>query len=302
MAAGASYFQTQDNLSIRYASYAPDGPAAAGTVILLGGRAEFIEKHQETIEDLTHRHFAVYTMDWCGQGLSDRLLKDRQKGHVDSFDRHIDDLDFFVETIVRPNAAFPLIFLAHSMGGHIALRYLRRASAYFSGAILVSPMINIRTKSVPYPLARKLVRLASRHNWSERYIPGASHYDPEQKPFENNPLTNDPERFMDEKQKIADNPALAIGGVTYGWLSAAFDSIDVMFAADGWKKLTVPILMLGGSADQVISISAMQQMCQRLADCRCVIIQNAKHEILKETNSIRRQFWHEFDQFIKKIM
>jgi len=300
MAKSASYFKTRDNLSIRYASYMPDGPPA-GTIVLLGGRAEFIEKHQETIDDLNHRRFPVYTMDWRGQGLSSRLLEDRHKGHIDSFDQYIDDLDLFMKTTVLPNAVKPLIFLAHSMGGHITLRYLRRAAAPISGAILISPMINIRTKPVPCALVRRLVRLARRANWSENYVLGAGYYDPEQKPFENNPLTSDPDRFMDEKRKIAANPELALGGVTYGWLSAAFDSIDAIVTADNWKKIAVPVLMLGGRADRVVSISAIQWMCQRLANCRCAVIENARHEILKETDSIRRQFWLEFDQFIEKI-
>jgi len=301
MATRASYFKTPDNLSIRYASYVPDGPPPAGTVVLLGGRAEFIEKHQETIDDLNHRHLAVYTMDWRGQGLSSRLLEDRHRGHIDSFDRYIDDLDLYMQTMVRPNARPPLIFLAHSMGAHITLRYLRRSAAGVSGAVLVSPMIGIQTKPMPNALVRRLVRLARRANWSERYIPGASFYDPEQKPFENNPLTSDPDRFMDEKQKIAANPDLALGGVTYGWLSAAFDSIDAIFTADSWKNMPVPVLMLGGSADRVVSVPAMQRMCQRMANCRCIVLENAKHELLKETDAVRRQFWGEFDQFIEEI-
>ncbi len=301
MAKSASYFKTRDNLSIRYANYTPEGPPPAGTVVLLGGRAEFIEKHQETIEELNQRHLAIYTMDWRGQGLSSRLLDDRHKGHIDSFDWYIDDLDLFMQTRVLPNAHPPLIFLAHSMGGHITLRYLRRSTVAISGAVLVSPMIKIQTKPLPYPLVRRLVRMASRSNWSEHYIPGDSFYDPEQKPFKNNPLTNDPERFKDERQKIEANPDLALGGVTYGWLSAAFDSIDAIAGADNWKSMAVPVLMLGGSADRVVSIPDIQWMCQRLASCRCIILENAKHEILNETDSIRRQFWLEFDQFIEKI-
>jgi alpha-beta hydrolase superfamily lysophospholipase len=38
-----------------------------------------------------------------------------------------------------------------------------------------------------------------------------------------------------------------------------------------------------------------------MANCRCIVLENAKHELLKETDAVRRQFWGEFDQFIEEI-
>lgn len=302
MAEDISYFQTRDNLALRYACISPDSAKPSGTVVLLGGRAEFIEKHEETIDELNDRGLLVYTFDWRGQGLSSRLLKDRHKGHVESFSQYIDDLQHFIDKILLPNAVGPIIFLAHSMGGHITLRYLGKAHSGISGAVMVSPMINICTKPLPYSLSRWLSKIASRAGWSEDYILGAGYYSPDQTPFKNNPLTSDPHRFMDEHRKIDANPALALGGVTYGWLCAAFESIDSIFSGNDWEKMKIPVLMVGGSADRVVSVSAMRRMCQRLADCRCVILKNARHEILKETDSIRREFWLEFDQLVGKIM
>jgi len=280
----------------------PSGsPKPRGTVVLLGGRAEFIEKHEETIKELNDRALQVYTFDWRGQGLSSRLLEDRQKGHVESFDQYMGDLQRFLDRILFPNAEAPIIFLAHSMGGHITLRYLNETPSATAGAVLVSPMIDICTHPLPHGLTRWLSKIAGRAGWSEHYIVGAGDYNPERQPFKNNPLTNDPHRFMDEHKKINSNPALALGGVTYGWLSAAFESIDTIFSSNNWKNMETPVLMVGGSADRVVSIPAMRRMCQRLADCRCVVLKHAKHEILKETDSVRRQFWLEFDQFFEKI-
>lgn len=302
MAEFSSYFQTRDNLSIRYARFSPHLSPTAGTVVLLGGRAEFIEKYEETIEELNTRHLTVFTLDWRGQGLSSRLLEDSHKGHVDSFISYIEDLQYFFEKIVLPDAVPPSIILAHSMGGHIALRYLKKAQPPISGAVLVAPMINICTKPVPHGLARWLARLANWANWSDKYIVGAGYYNPEQKLFKDNPLTSDPQRFMDEHRKIEENPSLALGGVTYGWLSAAFDSINEILCDNSWRYFDVPVLMIGGKADRVISIPAMRRMCQGLPDCRCVILEEGRHEILKETDSIRRHFWREFDQFMAKFI
>ena len=56
-----------------------------GTVAILGGRGEFIEKYFEVAEDLLSRGLAVATMDWRGQGGSERPLRNARKGHVDDF-------------------------------------------------------------------------------------------------------------------------------------------------------------------------------------------------------------------------
>ena len=76
--------KTPDGVSLRFARFAP--PAGRrGTVCILPGRTEWIEKYFETVRDLRSRGFAVAILDWRGQGLSDRALSDRHKGHVGSF-------------------------------------------------------------------------------------------------------------------------------------------------------------------------------------------------------------------------
>src|SRR3984893_17567150 len=76
--------KTPDRVSLRFARWAPP-PGRKGTVFLFQGRAEFIEKYFETVRDLRARGFAVATFDWRGQGMSDRALAGRQKGHIRNF-------------------------------------------------------------------------------------------------------------------------------------------------------------------------------------------------------------------------
>ncbi len=204
-----------------------------------------------------------------------------------------------MEAFVWPNAVSPVIFLAHSMGGHITLRYLVEQAPSVAAAILVSPMIRINTFPIPGVLLGPFLQVANRAGWSERYIPAAGPYDPGGSPFENNPLTSDRERFMKERRIISQNPALALGGVTYGWLFEAFKSMDRLLSAGSLRTVATPILIVGGSADRVVSVPAMRRVCRRLPACRFVKISHAKHEILNETDSIRLLFWNEFDKFVQ---
>ncbi|MBL8547160.1 MAG: alpha/beta hydrolase, partial [Hyphomonadaceae bacterium] len=59
---------------------------ARGSVIVAPGRTEFIEKYFEVIRELQARGFAVFCIDWRGQGLSGREVENSLKGHVVSFD------------------------------------------------------------------------------------------------------------------------------------------------------------------------------------------------------------------------
>ncbi len=282
---------TSDNYSLRYGIWRSDKAASRGTVILLSGRTEFMEKYAETISELQQRGFDVYSFDWRGQGLSSRMLSNRHKGFVKTYDDYISDLAVFVDKIVKPQAVSPLIILAHSMGGHIAMRYLHKHQGAIERAILVSPMIDILTSPFPRWFARGITRIAGKAGWDQDYAVGSGDYSSEDEKFEGNLLTSDPVRFMDEKRAIKENPDLALGGATYGWLSATFASIEILAASGFGQEITIPILMVSAGSDKIVSLDAQQSICARLQQCRSKVIPEARHEILKETDAVRSIFW-----------
>ena len=120
-------------MSLRAARWAPTA-AGRGTVCILQGRAEFIEKYFETISDLRRRGFAVVAFDWRGQGLSGRQLANPGKGHVRSFSDYRRDLEAIRATrCSSPTCRSRISPLAHSMGGAIALRGRARGAGCRSG-------------------------------------------------------------------------------------------------------------------------------------------------------------------------
>ena len=103
----AGTVKTADGVNLRFARFAPP-PGRKGTVVVLQGRAEFIEKYFETARDLRARGFAVATFDWRGQGLSDRRFSDRYKGYVRDFSQYATDLDTVMEQLVLPDCPPPI--------------------------------------------------------------------------------------------------------------------------------------------------------------------------------------------------
>jgi alpha-beta hydrolase superfamily lysophospholipase len=117
-------FENASGARIRYGSLQPQGEPK-GTIVLATGFQEMTEMYFETMRDLTARGFAVWTMDWHGQGGSERFIKSNpQKMHNNGYDEHIATLDQFAKEIVKKSKG-PLILMGHSMGGHISLRYLK---------------------------------------------------------------------------------------------------------------------------------------------------------------------------------
>ena len=91
---------------LRYACWNASGTTARGTVVVLTGRAEFIEKYAtEVVGELLGRGYAVIALDWRGQGLSDRPLpQEHDAGHIDRFETYVADLKLFLDSIVAPLA------------------------------------------------------------------------------------------------------------------------------------------------------------------------------------------------------
>jgi lysophospholipase len=268
-----------------------------GTVLLLHGRREFCEKHFETVADLQDRGFAVATLDWRGQGLSERLLLDRQRGHIVDFDTYVNDLTYFFGH-VREHLPKPYRLLAHSMGGHIALRFLADRLPEVAGAVVVAPMTGIVLKPLPQGLAKAIVAAACRLGLSGAYAPGQGPYTEADRRKEADILTSDEDRMQDEILACRNNPDLALGGVTYGWLNAAFQSIRRLHRPGYVERIAAPVLAVLGGADQVVVNDDTRRLMTRLVRGRIVEIPGARHEILKEADPFRDAFWQAFDEFV----
>lgn len=273
-----------------------------GAVVLLPGRSEFLEKYAETAADLGARRLAVYALDWRGQGLSDRPLPDPQKGHIAAYEAHLADLEQFLAEVAGPAPA-PRLILGHSMGAHIALRYMAERTDAAAGAVLTSPMVDIIPGPWPRPLARGLTAAAVARGWRERYAFGERPYRPKTgKRFGRNALTSDSRRYLGEAAMIAANPALALGGVTWGWLAATYASVDRLRDPAAAARIAAPVLMVAAGRDRVVSNAAQAAVCRRMPRCRRVVLPTARHEILMERDAIRSEFWALFDDWTGKIL
>jgi lysophospholipase len=292
----AGSIKTPDGVTLRYARFAPP-PGRKGTVVVLQGRAEFIEKYFETARDLRARGFAVATFDWRGQGLSDRALSDRHKGYVRDFSQYAADLDAVMEQVVLPDCPPPIFALGHSMGGAIAIRACHSGSRWFERVVLSAPMIALPHSgltAVAGPFAR-FMRLLGR---GSAYVPTGGDEATGAEGFIGNVLTSDPVRFARNAAVLEDEPALGLGSPTIAWADAALRQMKE-FAAPGYAgHIRQPMLLLAAGRDEVVSTPAIEAFGSNLLAGRHLILAGSRHEILQEQDHYRGQFWAAFDAFV----
>ncbi len=295
-AAATAMLQTPDDALLRYARWAPP-PGRKGTVCIFQGRAEFIEKYFEVVRDLRARGFAVATLDWRGQGLSQRALRDPYRGHIASFSEYATDLETFMKEVVLPDCPPPLFALAHSMGAAVLIQAAAKGHRWFDRMVLTAPMIRLtrrRTLGVAPALAR-FMRATGR---GSGYVPGGSATVLATHPFPGNPLTSDPVRYARAAAVLETEPSLGLGSPTVAWCDAAFRVMAQFRPTSYPARIRQPILIVAAGRDHLVSTAAIETFAIHLRAGAHVVIPGAQHEIMMEQDQYRAQFWAAFDAFV----
>jgi lysophospholipase len=276
-----------DGIAVR--AWAWPLPEPTGRILLLNGRADFLEKWAGVIADLAALNLSVAAFDWRGQGGSDRAVANGA-GHVASFETWLDDLDRITRwaTAILPGEA-PLFALGHSMGAHLLLRWLARLTVQpFARIVLTAPFAGFAMPSPAVTLLAALARLARNAGKGSEYAWGQRPYGPDRmSPARMAILSADPARFEDEGRWVAANPSLAVGGVTWGWLAAADESLKALARAD--LSALPPALLLLAARERLVSNEAAEALARRLPSCETHVIADAGHEILREADGPRRE-------------
>jgi lysophospholipase len=289
--------KTRDGVTLRFARWAPP-PGRKGTVVVLQGRAEFIEKYFETARDLRARGFAVATFDWRGQGLSDRALPDRHKGHVRKFSDYAIDLETVMEQVVLPDCPPPIFAIAHSMGGAIAIRACHDGSRWFERLVVTAPMIALSSRHRLLGLAGPLARMLRLMGRGAAYVPTGTGRATGTEGFIGNVLTSDPVRYARNAAVLEQDPDLGLGAPTVAWTDSALRLMKQLQEPGYAGRLRQPLLLVAAGRDEVVSTPAIENFGMSLIAGRHLILAGARHEVLQEQDHFRGQFWAAFDAFV----
>ncbi|MEX2518012.1 MAG: alpha/beta hydrolase [Paracoccaceae bacterium] len=268
-----------------------------GHVVIFGGRSEYIEKWGRVVSQLVQRGFSVATLDWRGQGLSDRALGNQMKGHVSDFAAYQRDVEAFLKAPEVAALAGPQVLFCHSMGGCIGMRALLDERIAPAATVMTAPMLGIEFTPLARCFIDVMIMLARRFGFESSFIPAPKAGLPyvSHQAFEGNVLTGDAEHYAWFAKHLEAEPGFALGSPTLGWMAAALDESAALSQApapDG------PMLMLLGEDESVVSPARIRAFVARNPACRLVELVGGRHEVFLETAEIRRILWAEIDSFL----
>jgi lysophospholipase len=293
----AAILTMRDGIRLRYARFSAEARPLRGTVIIVQGRNESIEKYFETIRDLSRRGFGSALFDLRGQGGSDRMLRDPQRGHIDDFRHYVDDLEPFFEQVVLPDCRGPYYLLAHSTGALVALLASPVLANRVQRMVLTAPLLELA--GLPFSMTTTYRIASAMHalGLGSRYLGGGPRK-PEPTPFAVNVLTTDPVRYRRNVDIVAHHPRLGLGGPTASWIRAACIAIRRARDPEFVARLHVPMLIVAAGNDKVVDTPAIEHYARRLRSGSQVTIDGARHELLQEADIYREQLLAAIDAFL----
>ncbi len=279
------YFESFDGLALRYAIFRSHVSVAKGTIVLLQGRNETIEKYFETIRDLTEQGFWVATFDWRGQGASPRLIKNKELGYVRRFSDYEKDLEAFLEKIVLPDTRLPFFMVAHSMGGAIALAAAPRLANRIERIALCAPFLELEGQGLSNRSLMRIARFLRLIGMGKKAF-GKNRTRVE---FEGNVVTSDPQRFARNRAIVVEHPEFALGAPTVRWIDECLRAGQRISSFRHLNMITVPTIVLAPSHDSVVSFMSIEQLSKRFRAGHFIAIDGAMHELFQERDRYREQ-------------
>lgn len=289
------HWRAADGVSLRSFEWPAQG-TPRGSILFQGGRGDVFEKYLEVLDHWHARGWSITSLDWRGQGGSARLTEGANCGHIDDFAHYIDDFRSFAGEW-QAACPGPHVVMGHSMGGHLVLRALVERVVTPDAAVLIAPMLGLKS---PFgaALGERVARLlggagnVKRPAWKTNERPYTTD-------SRESLLTHDRDRYADELWWQESNPHLVTGPPSWKWVIEAFRSTRELRANPALKSLAVPVLALIAETDGLVDARAALATVAKLPDVRVVRFgKESAHEILREADAVRNRAIGEIDLFL----
>lgn len=220
-----NFFQTLDGLKIHTVRWAVPNPRAV--VMIVHGLGEHCERYHHVAAALNDAGYAVYAHDHRGHGHSDGL-----RVYFESFAQPVNDLKLYLSTVREANPGKKLFLYGHSMGSLISTLFVTQKAAPVDGFISSgSPLMLEAAAPAPVIFAGRLI---------SRIVPRL--------PMIGIDVTT---LSRDENVQAAyvSDPHVNHRPTPIGMIAGLIDNARNVRAH--LKKITEPLLVLHGTADQL---------------------------------------------------
>ncbi len=297
--ASESYWHAGDGWPIRRIDWSSIGKTR-GSLLFLPGRGDHYEKYLETLGYFAAAGWRVTGIDWRGQGGSGRLLDATSIGHIDDFSTWVADLKGFW-SFWKQEGPGPYVVVAHSMGGHLAMRSLAENTIDPDAVALSAPMLGIPTLGFPVSWHHALVRFmaslgdGNRAAWKEGEKPMSP------ASIRGQMLTHDPDRYEDEMFWWRARPAIKLGPPSWHWVERAIASTRMLDQPNVLENIQTPVLLMATTGDKLVDTRRSIKDAGRLPHGELLLFgKEASHELLRECDSVRDKCLSAIDSFFDR--
>lgn len=272
-----------------------------GSLLFVPGRGDFLEKYLESLDHWHARGWSVTALDWRGQALSGRMGPDSVTGTIGDFTRWVDDLAGFWTQWTAARQG-PHVLVAHSMGGHLALRAVAEGRVRPAALVLSAPMLGFVRHGLPRFLYEWTARLMCALGDPDRPAWGAGEKPGQARADRSALLTHDARRYADEVWWREARPGLGMGPPSWRWLKAALESMRLTDRRALLSRVDVPVFIAATRADRLVDYGAIARAARWLPRAQLLAFgDEARHELLREADPVRDRVMAGIDEFLDRV-
>jgi alpha-beta hydrolase superfamily lysophospholipase len=253
------FFKGVRGANIYYQNWLPEGEPRAA-LLIVHGLAEHSGRYGNVVNHFVPLGYAVYGIDHFGHGKSDGT-----RVYVKRFDDYTNTLKVYFDKIRGSQPGKPIFLVGHSMGGLITAMYLLDHQAELAGAVLSGPAVKIPEYVTPFILfmGKMLSALIPKYGLL---------------PLDANGVSRDP----DVVQAYVSDPLVYRGKATARLAAEMLKAMQTITAQAA--RITLPILILQGSADRLVNPTGAQMLYDAVSsvDKEIRIYDGFYHEVFNE--------------------
>jgi len=257
-------------------------PKPDRVLILVHGFAEHTGRYDEMAMHFAERNFVVHAYDQAGHGRTKGA-----RGHVDRFDRLVEELARFVELVARDHPGLPITLAGHSMGGLVVAATAAFSQPAVDRFILSGALLELG----PEGRARRRLSLLGANVLS--FVAPLTGFSTGLDP---SGLSRDPEvaRRYVEDPYVKDRMSARFAAGLSRLMSRTLPAAD---------RVERPILVLHGEADPICSPSGSRNFFEGLSPSLAEssslrVYPELRHEIFQEPE--REEIWNEMLNWLER--
>lgn len=234
-------WKSLDGLDMYARGWAPEGKPKAA-ILLVHGLGEHVGRYDHVASALTDRGYAMLGFDLRGHGKSGG-----PRGHTLSYEALLDDIATFSQQADERYAGLPCFIYGHSLGGNLVINYVLQRKPALRGAIATAAWLKMayQPKAFQMALARLMIGIYPGFTQSNKL--NTRHLSRDQavvRKYETDPLVHD---------RIS---AQLFAGIYQNGL----------WALEHAAEFPIPLLLMHGGADAIISAPACQEFASKNGD------------------------------------